>query len=614
MSGVQFPAGLTLLLGWTLVHFVWQGALIGAVYFALRESLARQKSTARYRLALMTLMVCFAAPIFTFIWLLSHQPEVQVAAARHAWAGPDLFTAVRMGIEALLPLLVVAWALGVSWLTLRTFVGLRLARALCQKHVRPLSEPLARRFEALARRFVLAPTVRVLQSTQVVVPTVIGWARPVVLLPASLVTRLSPEQLELVVAHEFGHIRRFDYLVNLIQIMVETLLFYHPVVRWVSRDIRIEREHCCDDLVVATMNRPVDYARVLADLAEHHHSGIRAEPALAATGGDLLQRVARLLHVDQALRPAARFQAMSTLLVAGLLTIAAINGLRSGVAPNGPESRLQLAGETITLGGVNLHEPRSLHAALSQVSTLLEKTPADSQAAALTSPAPAHTLSVRPEASQADRAARVAADVSTSSSQATPAAQSQVDAPQPALSRRAMLDQELARINADLAESSFPPPFSDHELAAFDAQALASMEEDLLEEELSGSAQALMAIEPVKTHQPSYPWKARANGVEGFVKLEFSLSEQGEVESIEVVDAYPEKVFNRAAKRALSRWRFNVPGDFAENLRLQQTFDFTLMGVEEMARTGSCKRTGSRLCRRIDSNMEVVYINAPPGS
>ena len=138
--------------------------------------------------------------------------------------------------------------------------------------------------------------ITLLESTLVDVPTVIGWLKPVVLLPASAVAALSPQQLEAILAHELAHIRRHDYLVNLLQTLVETVLFYHPAVWWLSRRIRIERENCCDDLAVSLCGDPVAYANALADLeslrsetAPTHHI------AMAATGGALLQRVRRLL-------------------------------------------------------------------------------------------------------------------------------------------------------------------------------------------------------------------------------------------------------------------------------------------------------------------------------
>ena len=135
--------------------------------------------------------------------------------------------------------------------------------------------------------------MRLLESTRVDVPTVIGWLTPVVLLPASALAGLTPQQIEAILAHELAHIRRHDYLVNLLQTLVETLLFYHPAVWWLSRRIRVERENCCDDLAVSLCGDPVAYAAALADLEELRSSNRTL--ALAATGGSLLQRVRRLL-------------------------------------------------------------------------------------------------------------------------------------------------------------------------------------------------------------------------------------------------------------------------------------------------------------------------------
>ena len=125
------------------------------------------------------------------------------------------------------------------------------------------------------------------------VPTVIGWLRPVVLVPGSALAGMAPYQLEAILAHELAHIRRHDYLVNLLQTLVETLLFYHPAVWWLSHRIRIERENCCDDLAVSLCGDPYAYAKALADLEE-----LRADSghlALAATGGSLIHRVRRLI-------------------------------------------------------------------------------------------------------------------------------------------------------------------------------------------------------------------------------------------------------------------------------------------------------------------------------
>ncbi|HEV7786499.1 MAG TPA: M56 family metallopeptidase, partial [Thermoanaerobaculia bacterium] len=146
---------------------------------------------------------------------------------------------------------------------------------------------------SLSRRLGIARAVRLLESAAVPVPAVIGWLRPVILVPASALAGLSPQQLEAVLAHELAHVRRHDYLINLLQAAVETLLFYHPAVWWVSSQMRRERENCCDDLAVAICGDRLGYARALADL-----EGLRTPSprlAMAADGGSLLDRIRRLV-------------------------------------------------------------------------------------------------------------------------------------------------------------------------------------------------------------------------------------------------------------------------------------------------------------------------------
>jgi bla regulator protein blaR1 len=181
----------------------------------------------------------------------------------------------------------------------------------------PVPEALEATLARLREALRISTPVRLFQSALVQVPTALGWLRPVVLVPAGALVGLTASQLELVLAHELAHIRRRDYLVNLLQTAVETLLFYHPAVWWVSGRMRIEREHCCDDLAVAACGNPVGYARALADL---ERLGTRGPIlAMAASGGSLFDRVARLVTPRGPLSPTSR--GLATLLCAGALVL-----------------------------------------------------------------------------------------------------------------------------------------------------------------------------------------------------------------------------------------------------------------------------------------------------
>lgn len=193
-----------------------------------------------------------------------------------------------------MPWLLALWFAGVLSFSLRFAGGLvmvhRLKRTETSNNVQLWQEKVA----SLSNRLRVSRPVRLFESALVEVPTVIGWLRPVILLPATALTGLSAEQLEALLAHELAHIRRYDYLVNLLQTSVETLFFYHPAVWWVSAQVRQEREHCCDDLAVAACGDVLIYARALTALEQMRCPA--AQLAVAASGGSLLVRIQRLLR------------------------------------------------------------------------------------------------------------------------------------------------------------------------------------------------------------------------------------------------------------------------------------------------------------------------------
>jgi hypothetical protein len=223
-----------------------------------------------------------------------------------------------------------AWFLGVLLLSLRPAAGFLLIEQMRIKKGAPVTGALRERCLELQRQLGLDRVVRYCESLQLQAPAVVGWFRPVVLLPVSALTGLTTQQLESVITHELAHVKRLDSFVNLFQVATETLLFYHPAVWWLSKRIRTERENCCDDLAISVCGHPVEYARALATMAEW-----QSTPALAmaANRGPLAERVARLLGVaklDRGLRGAG--------LVGGLLCVCASvlagNALLGAAQPN----------------------------------------------------------------------------------------------------------------------------------------------------------------------------------------------------------------------------------------------------------------------------------------
>ena len=298
---------MTRTLGWTLLHFLWQGAAVASVLGCLNLALRRAAPQARYALACASLLLMLALPALTFR-VLSGVPDTldpNVAAAGAA-GGAVLDGAMASGaphtpaaaaldlrIDAYLPGLVALWGAGVLLLCLRSFGGMALVRRLGREGLVAPPAALEATLARLAKTLGVKTGVRLYESALVGVPTVVGWLRPAILLPASTLTGLTTRQLELILAHELAHVRRHDYLVNLVQSAAETLLFYHPAVWWVSSRMRVEREHCCDDLAVGACGSAVHYARALVEL-----EGLCSDApalAMAANGGSLVDRIARLV-------------------------------------------------------------------------------------------------------------------------------------------------------------------------------------------------------------------------------------------------------------------------------------------------------------------------------
>ena len=323
-------------LGWALVHFLWQGALVAAMLAVLDLAARGASARLRYALAATALAVMATLPAVTFTVVRARhaappRPPAAIAGdtavvrasagdAGRLAASDAAAPGLRARIAPALPEVVGLWLAGVAVLSIRYLGGWRLVRRMSRSG-RPLGDAnLAARLDRLRRRMRVSRPVLLLESALVEVPTVVGWLRPAILVPAATLAGLSPEQLEAVLAHELAHVRRLDYLAGLLQGAVETLLFYHPAVWWVSHRMRVEREMCCDDEAVAACGDPVGYARALADLETLRPAPPRL--ALAVTGGSLFDRVSRLVMApappaSRGPRGLAGLVALATLALAG---------------------------------------------------------------------------------------------------------------------------------------------------------------------------------------------------------------------------------------------------------------------------------------------------------
>jgi len=302
-------------LGWTLVHFLWQGALIAALLQLFLVSGRKSSVQVRYLARCLALAAMAIAPVVTFVLLRGDSPLRSAATPAWSVAAPAATLAQRG-----LPWVVALWSLGAVFLSLRLFLGfLRVQRLQRHGSGGELPERWQRSFERLAEALGVRAVARVVDSAVLAAPAVVGWLKPVVLIPARVLTGLDEDQILALLAHELAHVRRHDYLVNLVQSVLEALLFYHPAVWWVSAGIRTEREYCCDDVAVELTHAGVAYARALTALETWR--GAQFPVVVSTTGGSLMHRIQRLLGIDHSHSSHGALHALGALALA--TTIAA---------------------------------------------------------------------------------------------------------------------------------------------------------------------------------------------------------------------------------------------------------------------------------------------------
>ncbi len=306
--------GEAIALGWTLLHFCWQGAAIAVLYAAADRMTMRLGVRVRYGVALLALMLMPMAALVTFVEqerLVVHVPQGghEVAASQlgviHASLVKSLPMAAPMvenselwiagNARHLLPWIDGVWLAGVLLLALRAAGGWYELQKIRRRARLAIPVEVEASFKGVLKQLRMGRRVALRISDEVISPMAMGVWRAAVILPVSALMQLAPAQLEAVLAHELAHIRRWDYLYNLLQTTVECLLFFHPAVWWVSRCTRDLREACCDEVAARSCDDPVIYAEALLQLEEQRSRGLQLAVALKGHNGSLLIRVRQIL-------------------------------------------------------------------------------------------------------------------------------------------------------------------------------------------------------------------------------------------------------------------------------------------------------------------------------
>jgi beta-lactamase regulating signal transducer with metallopeptidase domain len=382
----------TIALGWTLLHFCWQGTAVAVAYAVVDRLTSRATSAVRYTVALAALMLMPAIVIGTFA------EELRVATpppatANTAFFHPAMHTTIHqtpilhelplasslveqndwlaIRTDRMLPWLDAIWFVGVLLLAIRALGGwwqLGLVRHRAQRMV---PQEVERAFRRICKQIHAGRKVMLRASDEVISPLAMGVWRATVILPISAIMTLPAEELEAVIAHELGHIRRWDYLWNLLQTAIESILFFHPAVWWLSRTVRERREICCDEIAVRSCAGPAVYARALLRLEEQRTTKLQLAMALSGCGGSLLDRVRKVLGEDMAME--SRMTSGVSVAAIGALVIALLMGPKISEAVAAP---LAIKAKPV-VAQVIAALPASVVSRLDKVAPIVIHTPAE---------------------------------------------------------------------------------------------------------------------------------------------------------------------------------------------------------------------------------------------
>lgn len=312
IAQLPFTADLIQAFGWALLHSFWQAFFIFACLRIVLLLWPQASSSIKYNLSYISLAGIFAWFSVTLYLQVEAVRKVHQAAYLMIETGIRPSAAVTVpaiyksqaeltdlfpGLEMWFPVLVAIYVAGVAVMTIKLTVDLLQLQQIKKKQVLPIDDAWDKHLQKLAAQLKIPRRVKLLISQYIQVPVMIGFLKPVILLPVAMFNNLTAEQLEAILLHELAHIKRNDYLLNIFQSIVETILFFNPFVWWISKNIRLEREHCCDDLVLTNQVQPLHYAKALVALEEYRLTVNAMAMAAADNKQHLFHRIKRIMEM-----------------------------------------------------------------------------------------------------------------------------------------------------------------------------------------------------------------------------------------------------------------------------------------------------------------------------
>lgn len=590
----------------TLIHFLWQGFVVAVILKVSLILVNQQKSKLRYALASTAMLANFVLPFVTFYIL--YQPDFHSVSNPVVDMTVDILGLSILATESslsaelltMLPYLTSAWLVTILLLTGRLILQIFSVNKLPKQGINHSYEELHERFLTLVEKLNLPRIPKLIISLEIDVPMAIGWLKPVVLVPSAMVTGLTPAQLDMLLLHELAHIRRHDYLVNLIQSFVEILLFFHPAVFWVSKQMRIEREYCSDDIAVGHCGNALAYAHTLADTASLTHQHRHAIPsmAMAATGGDLKQRVVRLVNHHHCTTTFDKSKWLASVLIVICFIILSSNQIAQfnnlGFNANQqPKLMLETIHSSLEVESTTTDKAAQTIIEQEQNNQLAQTTPtSDNSASQLTPQNSVNNFD--------DKNPNIATNTQVSNIQLSTAEQNnQINTLSPTTDRQPANATTLLTSNTtqalpvldelstntqttntqdeyaqEVANLSSEPQYQDA-IEKFDNTSAINNESQTA---LNEVIDTFKAAEVIHIIGPKYPSWAQRKKVELDLLVNFSINTEGRVRNIEIENKNKSVFFISSIKNAMKKWRFKPAEENGQAVesKMSKIFSFNL--------------------------------------
>ncbi len=636
----------------TLIHFVWQGAIIAAgLWFALLLT-PRNNFKLRYRSAVFALILSVASPIATFSYLNQNPSMGYTKSAQASQVNSDITSSLfsskkesyssppkqvshsepvnNFGYKDYLGYILLVWLLGCVFMTFKFILDLNRTFKLTREGVAKVSNRVENIVSCLSCKYQLKRRITILKSRKVNVPVVIGWLRPVVLLPIAITIGLETKHLELIIAHELAHIKRMDFAVNLFQSIVQICLFYNPVIYWINKVIRDEREYICDQLALGVLGNDesakINLAKALLG-TEELREGNLSLVAVAASGGMLKHRISHIL--DSQYKPATSIKSLFIGALVFLFSYAALsttfdlsnshggsavqvqldNGLQVNSSNRQVELKDQLKNQRISQRAAKIvTQEQNLATSMPPTAENVAKSKLESTDKVLTViEKNYHTINKADSAQIANSNAVDSKKLTekktkkTLSQKITAISKTSKEVKQPRnlvvskdVKSEPLVSNNLSKINAELYRELSNKALTEQYLLP---EAVVTKESRYLKT-ASLDLQSVASFKEPKaifTPYPKYPRRAWDKMINQTVRVNFSITKGGTVDDISIMEG-ADREFSREITRKLRSWKYKPAIKNGENAVYSTSLEFVFKAPQE--EPVILITTGTRIRRR----------------